>query len=157
MTNFHQLGRLGRVGLVVAKSVCVCVSVCPLPMRFFFLRGWTGAERASSVDWCGLCHALAWSPKNGEVFQIGPPPPFLTPGPPQKNLRGGDGGDDDKDGNDDKDGGNDGGNDNGGRGGGEICLWQKKNKNAISPQQKYWCYYPHWSRELVSPECGIFF
>ena len=35
--NFHQLGPLGRVGLVVDMSVCVCVclSVCPLPMRFF--------------------------------------------------------------------------------------------------------------------------
>ena len=41
--------------------------VCPLPMRFF-LSGWTGAELASSVDWCGSCLALALSPKNGEVF-----------------------------------------------------------------------------------------
>ena len=32
--DFHQLGPLGRVGLVVAKSVCV-LRVCPLPMRFF--------------------------------------------------------------------------------------------------------------------------
>ena len=46
-----------------------------------------------SVDWCGAPLTLAWSPKNGEVFQIGrdPPPkkyiyiniqlsaPFLTP------------------------------------------------------------------------------
>ena len=36
--NFHQLGPLGRVGLVVAMSVCLCVCVsvwCPLSMRFF--------------------------------------------------------------------------------------------------------------------------
>ena len=34
---WDQLGRLGRVGLIVAMSVCVsvCLSVCPLPMRFF--------------------------------------------------------------------------------------------------------------------------
>ena len=54
---FHQLGPLGRVGLVVTKSVFlyVCVSVCPLPMRFFCEGGlvrsvpcpWTGADRAS--------------------------------------------------------------------------------------------------------------
>ena len=31
--DFHQLGPLGRVGLVVDMSVCVFV--CPLPMRFF--------------------------------------------------------------------------------------------------------------------------
>ena len=31
--GFHQLGPLGRVGLVVDMSVCVFV--CPLPMRFF--------------------------------------------------------------------------------------------------------------------------
>ena len=30
---FHQLGPLGRVGLVVDMSVCLCVW-CPLPMRF---------------------------------------------------------------------------------------------------------------------------
>ena len=42
---FHQLGPLGRVGLVVAKSVCLCVclSVCPNPLHFF----WTGADCAS--------------------------------------------------------------------------------------------------------------
>ena len=34
---FHQLCLLGRVGLVVAMSVCCCrLLVCPLPMRFFF-------------------------------------------------------------------------------------------------------------------------
>ena len=31
--HFHQLGPLGRVGPVVAKSVCV-LCVYPLPMRF---------------------------------------------------------------------------------------------------------------------------
>ena len=50
--GFHQLGPLGRVGLVVTKSVCVFF-VCPLPMQFF-LRGRIVAERASSVDWCDL-------------------------------------------------------------------------------------------------------
>ena len=36
--NFHQIGPLGRFGLVVAKSVCLfaCLSVCcALPMQFF--------------------------------------------------------------------------------------------------------------------------
>ena len=52
----HQLGPLGPVGLVVAKSVCFCVVIgvfVPFPCDFF-LRGLTGAERASSVDWCNL-------------------------------------------------------------------------------------------------------
>ena len=35
---------------------------------------WTGAEHPLSVDWCGASLALAWSPKNGEVFQIRRPP-----------------------------------------------------------------------------------
>ena len=60
--GFHQLGHLGRVGLVVKKSVCVlfvCVLfVCLSPSHSIFLRGQTGAEHASSVDWCGSCLAL---------------------------------------------------------------------------------------------------
>ena len=34
----------------------------------------------ASVDWCGASFALAWSPKNGEVFQIGCviPPPLIV-------------------------------------------------------------------------------
>ena len=32
--DFHQLGPLGRVGIVVDMSVCLCME-CPLPMRFF--------------------------------------------------------------------------------------------------------------------------
>ena len=51
--TFHQLGPLGRVGLVVAKSVSV-LSVCLSPSHAIFLRGRTGAERAFSVDWCNL-------------------------------------------------------------------------------------------------------
>ena len=47
----QQLGPLGRVGLVVAMSVC-CRLCVPFPC--IFLRGRTGAERASSVDWCDL-------------------------------------------------------------------------------------------------------
>ena len=27
----------------------------------------------------------------------------------------------------------------------------------INKSQKYWCYYIHTARYLVSPECGIFF
>ena len=53
--NFQQLGPLGRVGLVVAMCVClsVCLFVCLMsPFHVIFLRGRTGAERASSVDWC---------------------------------------------------------------------------------------------------------
>ena len=56
----------GRFGLVVAMSVYVS----PPPV-FFLLRPWTGAECPSSVDWCRASLALAWSSKNGEVFQIG--------------------------------------------------------------------------------------
>ena len=52
--TFPQLGPLGRVGLVVAKSVSV-LSVCLSPSHaIFFLRGRTEAERALSVDWCDL-------------------------------------------------------------------------------------------------------
>ena len=40
---------------------------------------WTGAERPSSVDWCGASLALAWSPKNGEVFRIGRDAPSPLP------------------------------------------------------------------------------
>ena len=64
---FHRIGPLGRFDLVVAMSVCV--SVCPLPMRFFGVRE---LVHASLVR--GLVHAsvaLAWSHKNGEVFRIG--------------------------------------------------------------------------------------
>ena len=46
---FHQLGPLGRV---VAMSVCLCV--CLSPSHAIFLRGLTGADCASSVDWCDL-------------------------------------------------------------------------------------------------------
>ena len=51
--TFHQLGPLGRVGLVVVKSVSV-LSVCLSHSHAIFFRGRTGAERASSVDWCNL-------------------------------------------------------------------------------------------------------
>ena len=60
LPGFHQLGPLGRVGLLVEMCVCLCVcvlSVCLSDVPFscnFFLRGQTGAERASSVDWCDL-------------------------------------------------------------------------------------------------------
>ena len=59
---FHQLGPLGRVSLVVAKSVCVlfacCFCVCPLPMRFFCVVGlvrsvprpWTGGDLDLDLD-----------------------------------------------------------------------------------------------------------
>ena len=45
--DFHQLG---RVGLVVAMSMCCCLS----PSHAIFLRGRTGADRALSVDWYDL-------------------------------------------------------------------------------------------------------
>ena len=41
VSDFHQLGPLGRVGLVVAKSVCLFV---PFPCDFF---AW--------LEWCGAC------------------------------------------------------------------------------------------------------
>ena len=50
--RFHQLGPLGRVGLVVAMSVCLFT--CLSPSHAIFLRGRTSAERASFVDWCDL-------------------------------------------------------------------------------------------------------
>ena len=87
---FHRIGPMGRFGLVVAMYVSLFVTlfVCPLPMQFFasmdwcgasLVRGlvrsvprpWTGAEPPLTVDWCGASLALAWSPKNGEVFRIG--------------------------------------------------------------------------------------
>ena len=57
-SNFHQLGPLGRVGLVVTKSVClsVCLSVglfiVPFPCNFL---PWS--------DWCRVClvHGLVQS------------------------------------------------------------------------------------------------
>ena len=55
--NFHQLGPEGRVGLVVAMGVCFFVSLfvsLMSPFHVIFLRGRTGAERASSLDWCDL-------------------------------------------------------------------------------------------------------
>ena len=53
-----------------SRKVCLCVCLfVPFPCNF--LQGWTGAEHASSVDWCGSCLALAWNAKNGEVFRIG--------------------------------------------------------------------------------------
>ena len=51
---FHQLGPLGRVGLAITKSVCLSVFLLLSPSHAIFLRGRTGAERASSVDWCNL-------------------------------------------------------------------------------------------------------
>ena len=41
------------------------------PFHVIFLRGWTGAQRASSVDLCDLDLDLnlEWSPKNEDVFQ----------------------------------------------------------------------------------------
>ena len=53
MLNFHQLGPLGRVGLVVDMCVCFSVSLMS-PFHVIFVRGRTGAERASGVDWCKL-------------------------------------------------------------------------------------------------------
>ena len=55
--DFHQLGPLGRVGLVVAMcvSLFLCIFVCLMsPSHVIFLCGRTGAERASSGDWCNL-------------------------------------------------------------------------------------------------------
>ena len=61
--NFSPTLPLGRVGLVVTMSVSCILS----PSHAIFLRGRTGAERASSVDWCDL--HLELSPKNKDVFQ----------------------------------------------------------------------------------------
>ena len=51
--------------------MCVCLSVCLSPFHVIFKSGWTGAERASSVDWCDLDLDLYLekSPKNEDVFR----------------------------------------------------------------------------------------
>ena len=54
---FHQLGPQGQVGLVVVMCVCFFISLfvsLMSPFHVIFVRGRTGAERASSVDWCDL-------------------------------------------------------------------------------------------------------
>ena len=55
-----------------SSSHKVCLFVCLLsPSHAIFLRGRTGAERASSVDWCDLDLDLdlEQSPKNKNVFR----------------------------------------------------------------------------------------
>ena len=34
-----------------------------------------------------------------------------------------------------------------------IFVWPPQKKIQ---KKRYWCYYPHWSRDSVSPVCGIF-
>ena len=74
--SFHQLGPLGRVGLVVTKSVCLSV-YCPLPMQFLCEVGrvqsvpcpWTGAmsisisilSRALKMRMCSGFRSQSWS------------------------------------------------------------------------------------------------
>ena len=60
---FHQLGPLGRVGLVVDMSVgvCVCVSVCPLPMRFFsrpLIGPQIGPQQSASLTSSSICNLM---------------------------------------------------------------------------------------------------
>ena len=65
---FHQLGPLGRVGLVVAKSVCVfvwCLCVCPIPMRFF-LRPLIGPVITWSVWGLSLGGRIKGAEKRGK-------------------------------------------------------------------------------------------
>ena len=87
--NFHQLGRLGRVGLVVAMSVC-CRCLSPSHAIFFEASHWPCDHMISSRPLIG---------------QPSPPPP-----PPHS-----------------------------------------------SSSNLYQSHYPHRSRELVSPVCGICF
>ena len=73
---------LGRFGLVVAMSICLSVYLSVPFHIIFVLPPWTGAEGHLSMDWCGASVALAWSPKNRDVFQNGriippPSPPIL--------------------------------------------------------------------------------
>ena len=63
---FQQIGPLGQFGPEVVMSVRLCTYVSP--SHAIFLCPWTGAEGPSSVDWCVVSLALAWSPKNGKVF-----------------------------------------------------------------------------------------
>ena len=60
--NFHRIGPLGRFDLVVTKSVpdCVCV---------FCVRELVHATLVRELVHASV--ALAWSPKNREVFRIG--------------------------------------------------------------------------------------
>ena len=62
---------LGRFFHRVAMSVCVgtYVRTCPLPMQFFCVRELLHASLIRELVHAFV--ALAWSPKNGEVFQIG--------------------------------------------------------------------------------------
>ena len=62
-------------GPIWSSSRDVCPRLCDFvtlsPSHAIFLGPWTGAERHSSEDWCGASLALAWSPKNGDVFRNG--------------------------------------------------------------------------------------
>ena len=71
---FHQLGPLGRVGLLVAKSLCVFV---PVPCNFFCVGGlmrsvprpWTGVDRASPSHGAlktGRCSELDATPPHSK-------------------------------------------------------------------------------------------
>ena len=54
----------------------VDMSVCPLPMQFFCVQELVHASLVRELVHASV--ALAWSPKNGEVFRIGrvtPPSP----------------------------------------------------------------------------------
>ena len=98
---FHQLGPLGRVGLVVAMCVLV-LSFCPLLCDFLEASHWPSGHMISSRPFFS--------------FFCGPKAPWR-----RRRRR---------------------------RWGGikQKCLkasWRR-------------CYYPHRSKELVSPVCGIF-
>ena len=49
LADFHQLCRVGLV-----DAMPVCLFTCLSPSHAILLRGRTGAEHASLVDWCNL-------------------------------------------------------------------------------------------------------
>ena len=60
------IAHLHRIGPLFVRVF----DVCPLPMQFF------SVDRVHIFAW--MESALAFSPKNGEVFRIGRDPPSLT-------------------------------------------------------------------------------
>ena len=66
--HFHQLGLLGRVGLVVTESVCVfvCVCVCLSPSHAIFFKAshWPSGHMIRSRPYRFLCSVLLGTADN---------------------------------------------------------------------------------------------
>ena len=101
-SSFHQLGPLGRVGLVVAMCVSLFLCFWVVPFSCNFFRGLSLVLR-----WHDQIPASHWS--------------TLLP----YHM--------------------------------EVVVGKKHTKKHSTSSNLYLFYYPHRSRELVSPVCGIFF